>query len=471
MTKQTRISRRSMLRSSLAAAGATLLCGCGFAGTQGSTSNTPQTQNTAIPATDQPTNTTSNPTSAPSQTTHTTKIVCMIDAFNDTFVKLNQSWAEQFMQRNPTITIDLQVVKFSDYTSTLESLFASGSAPDIHRYSISYNMIERKLLLPLDDYVKQDNFNLLDFRQNALNLYRHDNLIYAIPRDYGLQSIYYNLDHFEEANIPPLPTDWEDQTFTFEYFLDIAQKLTKKNGDTVEHWGVLVNRSIRAWSSWLYNNGGKLVDTDADGIAKQFTINQPEAVEALQFLQDLMYFHQVSPTPKMESDPHTLFSTGKTSMIITNPSDMSKYRKEKQLRWDVATLPRNKNIRRGTGGGGTAWAISAKTRYPQVAWEYLKFITSPEKQMDEILAGITTPSRLSLITSKEFIQPNQHPKHADMFAQAQEYVVHDPSHPRWRAIQDNIINPNMDNLWNGSKKALEVALKIKQEGDLLLAQG
>ena len=98
----------------------------------------------------------------------------------------------------------------------------------------------------------------------------------------------------------------------------------------------------------------------------------------------------------------------------------------------------------------------------------MKYISSAEAQLDEVRAGATTPSRVSVITSKDFIDPSKPPAHAAAFAQAQEYVVRDPVHTRWPEVFQRVITPNMDTLWGGTKSAAEVAQKIKTDGDKLL---
>ena len=90
-----------------------------------------------------------------------------------------------------------------------------------------------------------------------------------MPRDYGNQNLFYNVDLFEEAGVEPPPADWEDTEFTFDVFLDMAQQLTKREGNRTTQWGFLVNRGQRPWASWVYSNGGALVHKDDHGVATE----------------------------------------------------------------------------------------------------------------------------------------------------------------------------------------------------------
>lgn len=400
----------------------------------------------------------------------------MSDTSNDAIIKVRNEWARKFSEAHSGVTVEHQPVP-QEYPTKIQTLYAAGTPPDIYRYLQEITPIvtvaQKKLHVPLNSYIERDKYDLSDFRPEAIELYRWENELYALPRDYGNQNLFYNINLLEGAGVQPPPADWTEKSFSFEAFLDMARKLTKKSGDRIEQYGCLVNRGWRPWASWVYNNGASVVKKDGQGLATEIALTEPAAIEALQFLQDLMYKEQVAPRPDIESETggFELFASGKVGMMITNPSDVVRFRKIEAFKWDVATLPIGKAERRGTGGGGTGWAIGNGSKNPDLAWEFLKLISSAEGQLDEVSVGATTPSRLSVISSKEFADPNKPPAHVAAFAQAQEYVVRDPVHARWPEIFQRVLTPNMDTLWGGSKTAAEVVQAIKTEGDKLLKEG
>jgi len=411
---------------------------------------------------------------APAGEAVTLTFVC--DIINEGHVKVRDKWAQEFSEQNPGITVQHQPTANADYNTKIQTLFAAGTPPDIYRYLQEITPIitvsQKALHLQLDDYIAADDYDLSDFRPDAIKLYQWDGKTFALPRDYGNQNLFYNVDIFEEAGVEPPPVDWEDTSFTFEVFLDMLQRLVKREGDRVTQWGFLVNRGQRPWASWVYSNGGALVHKDDSGVATDSAMADEATVEALQFLQDLMYKHEVSPRPDLESELGgvELFSTGRVAVMLTNPSAVNQFRPIEAFRWDVGTIPIGKAARRGTGGGGTGWASGAGTKHPQEAWGFLKHITSAQAELDEVSVGATTPSRVSVVTSEAFLDPNLPPKNAKGFAQAQEYVVRDPVHVNWPEITQRIYTPNMDLLWSGTEDAATVAARIKQESDPLFAQ-
>ena len=363
----------------------------------------------------------------------------------------------------------------ADYNTKISTLFAAGTPPDIYRYlqevTPIITAVTKKMHLQLDPFVSADKYDLTDFRKDAVNLYVWEGGMYALPRDYGDQNLFMNLDLFKKAGIEPPSADWEEKNFTFEKFLDMAKQLTIKSGTKVDQWGFLVNRGWRPWASWVYNNGATVVKRDAKGVATSISLDEAPAVEALQFIQDLMHKHAVAPRPDLETElgGFDLFATGRVGMMINNPSSVNQYRTITAFKWDVATLPIGKASKRGTGGGGSGWAAGASTKNPKATWEFLKYISSSEAELDEVEVGSTTPARVSVGNSNKFLDPTKPPANAKGFVQAQEYIVRDPVHVKWPELSSRILTPNMDMLWNGSKTAAEVVKAIKTDGDALLA--
>ena len=410
---------------------------------------------------------------APAAEAVTLTFIC--DIINEGHVTVRNKWAEEFMAANPGITVDHQPVPGADYNTKIQTLFAAGTPPDMYRYLQEVTPIitvaEKNLHLQIDDYVARDGYDLTAFRPDAIALYQWDGKTFALPRDYGNQNLYYNIDLFEEAGVEPPPADWNDTEFTFDVFLDAAKKLTKEENGRTTQFGFLVNRGQRPWASWVYSNGGALVHRDDRGVATESAMADEKTVAALQFLQDLMYVHGVSPRPDLESEMGSaeMFATGRVAIILTNPSAVNQYRVIEAFNWDVGTIPLGDSDRRGTGGGGTGWAAGAATKHPDEAWLFMQHITSEQAELDEVSVGATTPSRTAIVTSDAFLNPDLPPEHSAAFAQAQEFVVRDPVHVNWPEITQRVYNPAMDLLWSGSADAATVGAKIKEESDPLFA--
>jgi multiple sugar transport system substrate-binding protein len=474
MSNHPHLSRRAFLKAAAAAVGVGALAACQPAAPPAPAPKPAagETKATAAPAAAAAT---AAPKAAPASS-EAVKLNFVCDTINTGHVQVRDKWCKQFNELHPNVTVEHQPVP-QDYNTKIQTLFAAGSPPDTYRYLQEVvpiiTVVAKNMHLRLDDWMKKDNYDLNDFRKDAANLYVWEGGTYGLPRDYGHQNLFLNLDLLSKAGLEPPPVDWTETGFTFQKFLEMAQKLTVKKGDKTEQWGFLVNRGWRPWASWVYNNGGTVVKRDAKGVATEIALTEPVAVEALQFLQDLMYKQGVAPRPDIESEMggFELFASGRVGMMINNPSAVNQYRTIQAFKWDIATLPLGKASKRGTGGGGSGWAAGATTKSPQWAWEFLKYISTAQGQQDEVAVGATTPSRVSVVTSPQFLDPNKPPANAKGFAQAQEYVVRDPVNVRWPEVFNRIVTPNMDQLWSGAKTAAEVTKTIKAEADPLLAKG
>lgn len=373
-------------------------------------------------------------------------------------------WAERF-QAKTQVKVEA-TGGVADYNNKLVGAFAAGSAPDIYRY-LQENIpmpaaVERNMLLKLDPYVKRDKYDLSDFRKDSIELYRWKGALYALPRDYGLQLIFYNTDIFQKEGLQPIPTDWNDKTWTFQKFQEAAIRVTKP-----DRYATFVPRGNRLWASFVYSNGGAIVKKNADGLATEVALGEKAAADALQFMQDLIHKHKVAPLPPDEAalgTPQALLQSGRIAMWITNPGGNANFKTVAGFPYDVGVFPLGAGARRGVGGGGTGWGVSATTKLPDEAWAFVSYIASKEAELDEVKIGQTTPSRISVATGPDFLAPP--PKSAKVFADGQEHVVRDPVHSKWPDMSRDVIAKLFDDqLWSGKSTAAQVTKEIKEKGD------
>ncbi|HLH73029.1 MAG TPA: extracellular solute-binding protein, partial [Chloroflexota bacterium] len=83
---------------------------------------------------------------------------------------------------------------------------AGGTPPDVFTFfqeNIPIDAaVDKNLLLQIDDLIKRDSYDLSDFLPQAVELNRWEGKLYALPRDYGNQQVYYNVDMFKKKGVP-----------------------------------------------------------------------------------------------------------------------------------------------------------------------------------------------------------------------------------------------------------------------------
>ncbi len=467
-----RLTRRGFLQTGALAAGSVMLAACGQTAAPAAPAQPKSDAKPAQPAAPPAATTAAQPAAAKKALSGQIVFMNGINAHS----KLAGEWGEKFVAENSGVKVDVQfIAKGEEMVQKLLVQTAGGSPPDVFTFFQEIipitAAVEKNLLLQLDDLIKGENHDLSDFLPQAIQLNSWEGKIYALPRDYGNQQVYYNVDLFKKEGVPLPATDWTDTTWTYERYLEAAKALTKESGGQASQFGVLLNTAWRPWASFVYSNGGKIVNVNDKGVATSFAIGEDPAVEGLQFLQDLIYKYKVAPPPSgtnawsPDLGPVEVFGTGKVGMLVGNPTQAEAYRKITAFQWDVAPLPVGKGGKRGTGGGGTAWSIARGTKNPEAAWAFLKFITAARAQLEEVAIGATTPSRKSVVTSKEFQNPDKPPKNAKAYAEAQAYVVRDPVNTTWADVFAKAVVPNIQLMFAGKEDARTITKRIKDEGD------
>jgi len=350
------------------------------------------------------------------------------------------------------------------YSTKLQTMLAGGDYPDVMYIGNGWTVpfVSRGQLEPLDAYIERDGFDTTDIFQANLKLYQVDGVQYGFPLDAPNQQIFYNVSWFEEQGVPRPSSNWEDESWTWEAFLEAANALTDRDSN---RWAFQIKTGFRAWWIWVTANGGSFYNEDATACL----LNQPEAVEAFQFLADLIHVHQVAPPIDVatEMGASQLFEAGVVAMDTFWPA-MGRMRTNigDKFVWDVAPHPAGK-AGKSTAGGGSGQAISAFSEKKDAAWEFLKFMASTDgvERWTDIM-GIVPPLQ-SVAASDVFLKPGEPPEHISVFTDGAPWLRPDPRHPTF-AQASQIAVSELDRLWIGQASAQEVADSlVAQINDLL----
>ena len=287
--------------------------------------------------------------------------------------------AAAFTERNPGISINLELVGWADYWTALQTAIAGGDAPDIMWMNgpnlLAY--VGNDALLPLGDLAARDNVDLSPFPQALVDLYSHGGELYGISKDYDTIGLYYNVAMFDEAGL-----DYPDETWTWDDLKSAATALT-----TDDVWGY----AATLWNQMVYfpmihQNGGEVLSADGDTALYA----EPEACEVFEFLYS---FHTEGLSPDQVTLDATnqweLFSSERIAMM-NEGSWLARPWADLEFDVDVAPLPAGKQ--RANIIHGIAWVIAADTDHPEEAWEFLKFLATEEAHRIQAAAGLNIPS-------------------------------------------------------------------------------
>jgi multiple sugar transport system substrate-binding protein len=355
-----------------------------------------------------------------------------------------------------------------DIAQKLQALLAAGTPPDVVAMSpsLAVGFADRGQLLALDPFFRRERYDLSDFFDLAVSQYQWKGKHYGLPRGMSNQSLFVNQTLFDQVGLPYPPTKVEAGGWDFDAFLHTALRLTKRAGSQVEQYGFIVGRGLRGgWGQWVWTNGAEIFNRDFT----RCTLDDPRAVEALQFMQDLIYKYRVAPTPDDESaagGASTLFiGAGKAAMRINPVASVEQHRRA-SFKWDYAVNPRGKG-KRLTTGGGVGWEIVAATSHPDESWAVFRHLVSAESA--KLMATLWYPGRKSALEYLLKLDPDLPPRSRWVGADGQKIVHPDPIFPAWEEIQREIINPALTALWQNEKPAAQVVEDIVPKVNAALA--
>ncbi len=254
----------------------------------------------------------------------------------------------------------------------LQTAIVAGSPPDGAMIELMQipEFADAAILVPLDEFAKQRDFNMADMAQALLgNSYWKGNL-YAIPWQRSTTLLYYNVDAFRDAGLPEFspPPTWEE-------FRRIAPRLVVRQGDQIMRFA-LEGSFNHDWlyEGLVYSYGGRIVSQDG----RTAMFNQTPAVNALTLLRDLTKRDRVlNVNPNFPGIVEN-FIAGRTAMIAHSSFALALITNRARFRWSVAPIPAGPAGPVLNAGGGN-FVLFAKTspERQRAAWEFIKWMTSP----------------------------------------------------------------------------------------------
>lgn len=292
----------------------------------------------------------------------------------------HQKMADEFTKQHPNITIQIDVVPWSDYWTKLQTAVAGGDAYDVFWLNANAfaNYVGKKAILDITPMITSDKVDMSVFPKSLVTMYSSDGKNYGMPKDFDTIGLYYNKKLFDEAGVK-----YPDDTWTWDDFKAAAKKLTTKTT-----WGfAAVNSYQTGYSNLIIQNGGKFLDPTTN----KATLDMPETCEALNFYESFIK-EGISPdqaTMAASSPEEQLFPGGKVAMLI-NGSWMAKSYSELEFPVGVAVLPQGKQ--RASAIHGLGNVISATSKHPEAAWEWVKFLSTEQAQKIAAETGTVIPA-------------------------------------------------------------------------------
>jgi multiple sugar transport system substrate-binding protein len=343
------------------------------------------------------------------------------------------------------------------YDDKLQSLLAAGTAPDVFKVSgaLYADYIVAGALMDFTDRLKRDP--LLGKADYFIQPFEQERSTYK-GKWYGIGStaqeriLYYNVELLKQAGVPPPPVDPE-QAWTWAEFQQHARRLTMRSGEVATRLGA--HWPTGEYGPAVVGNGGRIIDSRT----LRYTLDQPDAVEAIQRVADLTLKDRVSATPaelqggtdlqRLASGTFAMLVGGNWLLLDLAPLGFA---------YGAGVLPKLK--RPATTMTSSTTSIWRDTKKPDAAWELFRFLNTDDYQLPLVQKGLWNPSHTTLFTAsgiKKWLDPKVHPEGYERLVT--EYMARYgyPDIPvvglRKAAV---VLNEGLAQVWSGQAAAADV---------------
>ena len=254
--------------------------------------------------------------------------------------------------------------------------------------------LQRKLVTDLTPFIQKNNFDLGDFIPAALEPYKVNGKIMALPHMMGGAYFLFNKDLFDQAGVDYPPTSWDNKSWTWDALLEkrktLARAVDEQKDVTYCTEIVYIDFASLVWI-W----GQDLFPSSAyqTGLATTHSLDSPKAAATFQARSDL--FHKYKYAPGLNQQTTNYFASKQAFSSLGLAVALYQLADITGLSLGMAALPWGAEGRRNvfiTEG----WMISSQSSHSQEAWTVLKYLTSAEVQKSWMAYG-PPPVRKSLL--------------------------------------------------------------------------
>ncbi|GIJ48227.1 sugar ABC transporter substrate-binding protein [Virgisporangium aliadipatigenens] len=284
-------------------------------------------------------------------------------------VPVMEELAAAFTKDHPDITVKVQMTPWADYWTKLRAAVSGGEAPDVFWMNGPNFQLyaDNKVIAPLDERIKDAKLDLGVYPKALVDLYTFEGKVYGLPKDFDTVGVWYNKELFTAAGVPFPKDGW-----TWADFKSAAAKLTDP-AKGVYGIGAGVGSAQEYYYNTIYQAGGQVISPDG----KKSGFDQPASIEGLRFWTDLIKAKQ-SPDIKTMTDtqPIQLFEAGKLAMYWGGSWNVTEFGKNDYTKTRVDAGPLPMGVKKASIIHGVANVVSAKTKYKNQSWEFVKFLGS-----------------------------------------------------------------------------------------------
>lgn len=280
----------------------------------------------------------------------------------------------EFEAANPGVTVTIEGTAATDIKEKFQTAALAGSGADVTIMDNSGHAIDLAamgLLYPLSEMIAPEDLEAM-YQPGPLNSGKFQGEYYSVPWMMDCCGLVYNAERLEELGIAA-PTTWEE--------LKAAVQTAKDAG----YGGIITYQSAYAFYPFFYQNNCPVIDTS--GEIPEVVIDNEAGKEAWNYICDLVEMGAFVESFKEATTWDKVYESlanGEATFLLGGDWNISNVLAiNPDIKLGVATMVENKT--QATVLGGWTWNINVNCKHPDLAWEFIKYITSEES--DSVLGA------------------------------------------------------------------------------------
>ncbi|WP_405061087.1 extracellular solute-binding protein [Kribbella sp. NBC_01505] len=376
----------------------------------------------------------------------------------------------EYEAANPGSTVEILpiVASENDYYTKLQLMMRSpNTAPDVvYEDTFLINSdITAGYLRPLDEYIsKWDQWS--QFQDSAKGAAKAlDGKTYGVPDGTDTRALWYNKEIFAKAG---LPADWQPKTW--DDVLSAARTI-KAKVPGVTPFNIYSGKpmgegsAMQGFEMLLYGTKDTLYNNEQ----QKWVVGSQGFKDSLNFIKTVYGADGVGPSPKQALDPNMgskvgteLLPGGKLGIALDGSWIYGNWQKTGAKPWPQWTdvmgqtaMPTQDGSGKGkvSLSGGWTWAIPAKSKNPDAAWNLIKTLQTPKNAAKYATDGAQIAVRKDVAADEGYKSSS---KSTQFFTDLVSVTVYRPAYAEYPKVSNEIITA-MEAVMTGQSSVDEAA--------------
>jgi multiple sugar transport system substrate-binding protein len=331
--------------------------------------------------------------------------------------------AADFESTHPNVEIELVDLTWADGHDKIAIAFSSGTGPDIVELGSDW----------IPEFSSTGHlYNITQMTDSLRDKYLmwepglYNQNYYGFPWILGTRVLFINKDLLEQAGYDRefSPANWDELLGASGKIHGLSEDIFGFGSNSAER-----HRLYKKFLPFMWANGGRILSNNLDSCL----FNSDATKEALNFYKKLCQTGLTDSQRRLED----AFLEGKIGFVISGDWLLKRISREKpEFAFSTNLIPGPDGIENSVSfAGGEYLCINSKSIHPELAFEFIKHVCSPENQIKFCMQN-KTPTPASTDASMDSDLLNQ-PNFETFIAQIKNSRM-PPPHPQWVYIEAEI---------------------------------